>query len=83
MRAAPDRVLPRTEELTATLDSLAGQLFDRTRAAGAVRGVVTWDDLLPLMCGLAFAAKVYADDDETRLEAGRRHLGVMLRGLHG
>ncbi|MFI9754373.1 TetR/AcrR family transcriptional regulator [Streptomyces collinus] len=83
VRAAPERVLPRTEELTATLDSLAGQLLDRTRAAGAVRGVVTWDDLLPLMCGLAFAAQVHADDDETRRETGRRYLGVMLRGLHG
>jgi hypothetical protein len=58
-------------------------LLDRTRAAGAVRGVVTWDDLLPLMCGLAFAANVHADDDETRLETGRRYLGVMPRGLRG
>jgi hypothetical protein len=82
VRAAPERVLPRTEELTATLDSLAGRLLDRTRSAGAVRGVVTWDDLLPLMCGLAFAANGHADD-ETRLETGRRYLGVMLRGLHG
>ncbi|MFH8663038.1 TetR/AcrR family transcriptional regulator [Streptomyces afghaniensis] len=83
VRAAPDRVLPRTEELTAALDSLAGQLLDRTRAAGAVRGVVTWDDLLPLMCGIAFAANVHAEDQQTRLESGRRYLAVMLKGLHG
>ncbi|POX58683.1 TetR family transcriptional regulator [Streptomyces sp. Ru62] len=81
VRAAPERVLPRTEELTARLDSLAGRLLDRTRAAGAVRGVVTWDDLLPLMCGIAFAANVHAGDRQTRLESGRRYLDVMLRGL--
>ncbi|MFF6952912.1 hypothetical protein ACFZAD_30205 [Streptomyces iakyrus] len=34
----------------------------RTRSSGAVRGVVTWDDLLPLMCGLAFAANVHLPD---------------------
>jgi hypothetical protein len=44
--------------------------------------VVTWDDLLPLRCGLAFAAEVHADD-ETRLKTGHRYLGVRLRGLHG
>lgn len=81
VRAAPDRVLPRTKELITMLDSLAGRLLDRTRAAGAVRGAVTWDDLLPLMCGIAFAANVHADDQQTRLESGRRYLGVMLQGL--
>ena len=81
VRAAPERVLPRTEELTATLDALAGQLLDRTRATGAVRGMVTWEDLLPLMCGIAFAANIHADDQQARRESGRRYLDVMLRGL--
>jgi hypothetical protein len=83
LRAAPERVLPRTEELTAEPDSLAGRLLDRTREAGVVRGVVTWDDLLPLMCGIAFAADVHAEDRRTRLESGRRYLAVMLRGMRG
>ncbi|MFD7278591.1 TetR/AcrR family transcriptional regulator [Streptomyces sp. NPDC059862] len=82
VRAAPDHVLPRTTEITTTLDSLAGQLLERAHAAGTVRGVVTWDDLRPLMCGAAYAATVHADDQETRLESGRRYLGVMLHGLH-
>ena len=51
--------------------------------AGVVRGVVTWDDLLPLMCGIAFAAEVRAEDRRTRLESGRRYLAVMLRGMRG
>ncbi|MBI0296782.1 TetR/AcrR family transcriptional regulator [Streptomyces sp. PRKS01-29] len=81
VRSAPERVLDRTEELTAALDLLAGRLLDRAREAGVVRGVVTWDDLLPLMCGIAFAANVHADDEEARLESGRRYLEVMLKGL--
>ncbi|MFI6377059.1 TetR/AcrR family transcriptional regulator [Streptomyces sp. NPDC050546] len=83
VRAAPARVLPRTEELATELDSLAGRLLDRARAAGAVRTVVTWDDLLPLMCGIAFAANIHADDQQARLESGRRYLEVVLQGLHG
>lgn len=82
VRAAPERVLPRTEELTGMLDSTAGRLLERTREAGAVRTVITWDDLLPLMCGIAFAAEVHAEDQRTRLESGRRYLDVMLSGLH-
>ena len=58
-------------------------LLDRTREAGVVRGVVTWDDLLPLMCGIAFAADIHAEDRRTRLESGRRYLAVMLRGMRG
>ncbi len=34
------------------------------------------------MCGIAFAANVHADDQQTRLESGRRYLGVMLQGMH-
>ncbi|WP_240496209.1 hypothetical protein [Streptomyces torulosus] len=44
--------------------------------------MVAWDDLLPLMCGIAFAAQVHSEDRQTRLEPGRRYLEVMLRGLH-
>jgi hypothetical protein len=45
--------------------------------------MITWDDLLPLMCGIAFAANVQADDRQARLESGRRYLGVVLQGLRG
>ena len=82
VRSAPDRVLPRTTELTDEMDSLAGRLLERAHTAGAVRSVVTWEDLRPLMCGIATAAQIHTDDQETRLETGRRYLGVMLRGLH-
>ncbi|MGI5423175.1 TetR/AcrR family transcriptional regulator [Streptomyces sp. CA-179760] len=67
VRSAPDQVLPRTTELAAAMDSRAGRLLDRAREAGVVRDVATWDDLLPLMCGIAYAAQIHADDLQTRL----------------
>ncbi|MFI5798958.1 TetR/AcrR family transcriptional regulator [Streptomyces sp. NPDC051677] len=81
VRSAPEHVLPRTTELATTMDSLAGRMLERAHAAGTVRGVVTWEDLRPLMCGIAYAAQVHADDLETRLDSGRRYLGVMLQGI--
>lgn len=81
VRAAPEHVMPRTTELADTLDSLAGRLLERADAAGAVRSVVTWEDLRPFMCGIAHAASIRAGDQEARLASGRRYLGVMLRGL--
>lgn len=82
VRSAPDRVLPRTTGLTDEMDSLAGRLLERAHIAGAVRSVVIWEDLRPLMCGIATAAQIHTDDQETRFDTGRRYLGVMLRGLH-
>ncbi len=45
-----------------------------------MRSVVPWEDLRPLMCGTAHAVDIDADDQETRLASGPRHLGVMLQG---
>ncbi|KDN78061.1 TetR family transcriptional regulator [Streptomyces olindensis] len=81
VRSAPDHVLPRTTELADEMDSLAGLLLERAHAAGAVRSVVTWEDLRPLMCGIATAAQIHADEPQARLESGRRYLSVMLQGM--
>ena len=56
------------------LRDLAGRLLHRANAAGTVSGVVTWEDLRTLMCGIAYAAQVHSDDLETRLDSGRRCL---------
>ncbi|MEH0573335.1 MULTISPECIES: TetR/AcrR family transcriptional regulator [Streptomyces] len=82
VRSAPDHVLPRTAELAGAMDAFAGRLLERAHAAGVVRGVVTWEGLLPLMCGVAYAATIHADHQKARLESGRRYLSVMLHGLH-
>ena len=79
--AAPDNALPRTAELKASLQALCGQLLDRARAAGAVRLDVTQADLIPLMCGVAYAAKAHASGQEPSAATGRRYLAVTLDGL--
>ena len=79
--AAPDNALPRTTELKARLQALCGQLLDRARAAGTVRRDVTQADLIPLMCGVAYAANARASDHEPAPAVGRRNLTVTLDGL--
>ncbi|WTV73128.1 hypothetical protein OG885_01505 [Streptomyces sp. NBC_00028] len=81
MRSAPAHVLPRTTERAAAMDAQVGRLLDRAHAAGTVRGVVSWEDPRPLMCGIAYAAQVHSDTLADRLESVRRYLGVMLNGM--
>lgn len=79
--AAPQDALPRTTELKRTLRSLGEQLFARARAAEVVRGDLTSDDLVPLMCGVAFAANMHTSP-ATRLQTARRYLAALLEGLY-
>ncbi|MGW4543570.1 TetR/AcrR family transcriptional regulator [Streptomyces chartreusis] len=79
--AAPQDALPRTTELKRTLRSLGEQLFARARAAEVVRGDLTSDDLVPLMCGVAFAANMHTSP-ATRLQTARRYLTALLEGLY-
>jgi AcrR family transcriptional regulator len=78
--AAATDALPRTTELKRTLRSVGTTLFDRAQAAGAVRPGVTAADLVPLMCGVAFAATVHSDTD--RVTTAHRYLDTLLDGLH-
>jgi AcrR family transcriptional regulator len=79
--AAPDNALPRTTELKARLQDLCGQLLDRAHSAGTVRRDVTQADLIPLVCGVAYAAKAHASGHEHAAAVGRRYLAVTLDGL--
>jgi AcrR family transcriptional regulator len=79
--AAPDNALPRTTELKARLQTLGGQLLARARAAGTVRHDMTQADLIPLMCGVAYAAKAHASGHEPAPATARRYLAMMLDGL--
>ncbi|PRX53032.1 TetR family transcriptional regulator [Nonomuraea fuscirosea] len=80
--AAPVNVLPHTAELKRRLADLSGRILDRARAAGAVDPGVTQDHVVPLMCGVVYAASVHpAACAEDRAAAGRRFLTVMLEGL--
>ncbi|WP_405576712.1 TetR/AcrR family transcriptional regulator [Streptomyces sp. NBC_01092] len=79
--AAPTDALPRTTELKRTLRSVGGQLLDRARDAEVVRADLTSDDMVPLMCGIAFAASVHGSP-AARVETARRYLTALLEGLY-
>ncbi|WP_305783607.1 TetR/AcrR family transcriptional regulator [Symbioplanes lichenis] len=80
--AAAEPALPSTRELRERLVAVFGQLLERARAAGATDPAVTTADLTPLMCGVAFAARVHpAADAAERAATAHRYLDVLLDGV--
>ncbi|GAB3271663.1 TetR/AcrR family transcriptional regulator [Kineosporia babensis] len=80
--AAPETALPSTAEARGHLTSLFGRLFARIEATGQLAPGVTQADLTPLMCGVAFAARMHpADTPDAQVAAGRHYLDIMLNGL--
>ncbi|MEU7410138.1 helix-turn-helix domain-containing protein [Streptomyces sp. NPDC042638] len=79
--AAPTDALPRTTELKRTIRSVGRELLARARAADVVRADLTSDDLVPLMCGIAYAANVHGEP-AVRVETARRYLAALLEGLY-
>jgi AcrR family transcriptional regulator len=79
--AAPDNALPRTAELKAGLRDVCNRLLDRAAAAGLVRRDVTQADLIPLVCGVVYAAKARGSQPGPPPLTGRRYLTVLLDGL--
>lgn len=79
--AAPADALPRTTELKQSLWSAGHALLGRAREAGAVRPDVTSADLVPLMCGIAYAVHVHGGPDADRADTARRYLATLLGGL--
>ncbi|MFI8261185.1 TetR/AcrR family transcriptional regulator [Streptomyces sp. NPDC085665] len=79
--AAPEDALPRTTELKTALWSAGRELLDRARAAGAVRADLAPGDLVPLMCGIAYAVDVHGGDPAGRVDTAHRYLATLLEGL--
>jgi AcrR family transcriptional regulator len=79
--AAPVDALPATGELKASLFEVGTRLLDRARTAGAVRADLTDDALVPLVCGVAYAATVHGGDPPSRAGTARRYLSFLLTGL--
>ncbi|WP_333774359.1 TetR/AcrR family transcriptional regulator [Streptomyces sp. IBSBF 3136] len=79
--AAATDALPRTTELKQTLRSIGSELLERAREADVVRADLTSADLVPLMCGIAYAANVHCDAG-ARVETARRYLTALLEGLY-
>ncbi|ORA35898.1 TetR family transcriptional regulator [Mycobacterium aquaticum] len=76
VNAAHADELPYTTELKARLRTVGSALLDRAREAGAVRADLTDDDLIPLMCGIAYAAVAHPGPP-----AARRYVEMLLTGL--
>lgn len=79
--AAPEDALPRTTELKTALWSTGRVLLDRAREAGAVRPDLAPGDLVPLMCGIAYAVDVHGGDPAGRIDTAHRYLATLLGGL--
>lgn len=74
--------LDRTTELKHGLTSLFGRLLARAHAAAAIEREVSEADIVPLMCGIAYAANMHSTADTTqRVAAGRRYLDLVMTGL--
>jgi AcrR family transcriptional regulator len=73
--------LPRTTELKQQIIATGTTLLVRARTAGTVRADLADGDLVPLMCGIAYATYVHSDGPADRLPTARRYLDTLLRGL--
>ena len=80
--AAPVDALTHTTALKRRLNEAFGRLLDRAQAAGLTDPAVTQADLVPLMCGVVYAAAVRsAASAEDRSVVVRRYLDITLEGL--
>ncbi|GAB2837536.1 TetR/AcrR family transcriptional regulator [Lentzea nigeriaca] len=79
--ATADDALPRTTELKQQMMATGTKLLARARQAGAVRPDLADGDIVPLMCGVAYATYVHSDGPADRLPTARRYLATLLRGL--
>ncbi|ANZ40730.1 TetR family transcriptional regulator [Lentzea guizhouensis] len=80
--AATTDALPHTTELKQQLWSIGNALFARARDAGHVRPTVHDSDIVPLMCGIAYAVLVHGDKPDDRITSAHRYLDTLLEGLH-
>ncbi|WP_405526002.1 TetR/AcrR family transcriptional regulator [Streptomyces avidinii] len=79
--AAVEDALPRTTELKSSVRTAGGTLLDRARRSGAIRPDLAPADLVPLMCGIAYAAQVHGGAPADRIDAVHRYLATLLEGL--
>ncbi|GLY50127.1 TetR/AcrR family transcriptional regulator [Lentzea sp. NBRC 102530] len=79
--AAAQDVLPRTTDLKKQIMGNGSKLLAKAREAGAVRADLDDADIVPLMCGIAYATYVHSGSPADRLPTARRYLETLLRGL--
>ncbi|KOU28476.1 TetR/AcrR family transcriptional regulator [Streptomyces sp. WM6368] len=79
--AAATDTVPRTTELKNAVWEAGAALLDRARRSGAVRPDLASADLVPLMCGIAYAVQVRGGAPADRIETAHRYLATLLEGL--
>ncbi|MFB7182877.1 TetR/AcrR family transcriptional regulator [Streptomyces sp. NPDC056257] len=79
--AAATDALSRTAELKGSVWSAGKTLLERAREAGVVRADLAPADLVPLMCGIAYAVHVHGGSPAERTDAAHRYLTALLEGL--
>jgi AcrR family transcriptional regulator len=80
--SAPTAALPGTAVLLDRLTSLFTELFVRVEAAGRLAPGVTLADMTPLVCGVAYSARMHpAADPQETAAVGRHYLDVVLNGI--
>lgn len=79
--AGSNNAYPHTSALKHDLLEVLSVLLKRAVDAGIARPELTTSDLIPLMCGVAYAANVHGGATATRVTASRRYLEYMLNGL--
>ncbi len=79
--AAATDTVPRTTELKNSVWKSGAALLDRARRSGAVRPDLASADLVPLMCGIAYAVQVHGGAPGDRIDTAHRYLATLLEGL--
>lgn len=79
--AAAEHALPDTTALRDRILAVSGDVLDRAQVAGTARADVKRADLIPLMCGVAYAATAHADGQESSRDTAHRYLGLLLDGI--
>ncbi|WP_353810430.1 TetR/AcrR family transcriptional regulator [Agromyces sp. SYSU T00194] len=79
--AAPSHADARTVELIASLNMLAMRLVARAKAAGLLADSLQGSDLFPLMCGVAYAARLGLTADPSDAGVVDRFLDALLTGV--
>ncbi|SER03847.1 transcriptional regulator, TetR family [Lentzea xinjiangensis] len=74
--------LPTTTELKQQIITLGTELLTRAREAGTVRPDLADTDIVPLMCGIAYATYIHSTNPADRIPTAHRYLNTLLRGLH-
>ncbi|MET8357301.1 TetR/AcrR family transcriptional regulator [Micromonospora sp. NPDC005171] len=81
--AAATSSLEHTSDLKRGLADAFTKLLTRAHQAGVIDSNVTEADMIPLMCGIAYATNVHSALGPTeRATIGLRYLNLILAGLH-